>query len=138
MLVQRRPRFRDPFTPDTQHELAAMVAEILDVAKRDGTKIQATAAELGGTPNQILAMAITEMISERLREGLPRTHPFLKEGVGQQVACLVLAALDRFDAAEYEVRGFAEEQGVPFNQHVGAAIALLVVERFRKELPKNP
>ena len=138
MLVQRRPRFRDPFTPDTQHELAAMVAVIRDVAKRDGTKIQATAAELGGTPNQILAMAITEMISERLREGLPRTHPFLKEGVGQEVACLVLAALDRLDAAEYEVRGFAEEQRVPFNQHDGAAITLLVIERFRKELPKNP
>jgi hypothetical protein len=49
-------------------ELGDLVLEVLDTVDRDGKTTHAAAAEMDGTPNQILAAAIVQLIGQRLRE----------------------------------------------------------------------
>lgn len=124
-------------TPELREELEHMCAAVLKKAAQ-GEWLAAESARLGGRPNQILAAAIAQMMSERLREsvralGKPQSallSDFVSTPFGAELGNLILTVLDHGNHKSWLFKRAGPRKGSCPHVSVAAVIVQAVFARI--------
>jgi hypothetical protein len=129
---------QEEFPVELQRELAKIAASVIKTSGSTEAALLSASAQTGASPNQVLAMAISKILIQRLSKesSLPA---MMLHGLMYEVGNRALLVLEMSDDAEDEVRRAAEEKGIDRNDLLGTNVAYLVAKWFRGEpLERDP